>query len=125
VAPTEYKQRYFKQLEGVRVIQAISGSINRSIKGSAQVLSLADENTKIIPGRGAISNRKDLQAFHDMPVAIRNRVAAMMKDGKSLEAIQAAKPSADLDARFDGGFITAEPFVESVYRSLSAHCTAG
>ena len=52
---------------------------------------------------------------------MRERVHAAMAQGKSLDAIKAAKLLAEFDARYNPsgkGFITADSFTEALYRSL-------
>lgn len=96
------------------------GSIDGMIKAAGVTLLIGDEDTRIIPGHGPLASKADLRAYHDMLVSIRGAVAAMIAEGKSLEEVIAAKPSADFDAtgnRF--GFLTPEQFVTIVYNSLS------
>jgi hypothetical protein len=50
-----------------------------------------------------------------MLVAIHDAVAALKKEGKSLEEIIAAKPSAAHDSKWAGPFITDDVFSKLVY----------
>jgi glyoxylase-like metal-dependent hydrolase (beta-lactamase superfamily II) len=110
---TYMKDRYpFVDLES-------GGNVNGFIEAAAAALALGDADTKIIPGHGALATKTDLQAFHDMLAAIRDRIAGMMGEDMALDAIQAAKPTSPFDERFDGGFISAEVFVGFVYASLA------
>lgn len=95
------------------------GNINGIIKAAEVALDLADEDTMIIPGHGEMADKADLQAYHDVMVAARDRVQAMIEDGASLEAIQAAKPLADFDQTYGGGFINPDRFLGFVYTSLT------
>ena len=95
------------------------GSIDGMIAAADTVLAMADGETAIIPGHGPLASRDDLAAYRNALSTIRDRVAAMIADGKALEAVQAAKPSAEFDDtanRF--GFLTPDQFVATVYRSL-------
>ena len=62
-----------------------------------RALALANSQTKIIPGHGALSNPDELRAYRDMLITVRDRVRTMVNDGMSIEEIVAAKPTSDLD----------------------------
>jgi glyoxylase-like metal-dependent hydrolase (beta-lactamase superfamily II) len=96
------------------------GHINGIIEAAKRALEMADENTKIIPGHGPLASKADLQAYHDRLVAIRDNVAALIAEGRSLEAIQAARPTADFDAQVNAnGFIKPDTLVGFIYESLT------
>jgi len=59
-------------------------------------------DTKIIPGHGPIADRDDLIEFRDMVVGIHDRVSALVVEGRTLEQIIAARPTADYDQRWAG-----------------------
>ena len=94
------------------------GSIDGMIEDSDRLLALADDKTKIIPGHGPLADRAALKTYRDMLTAIRDRVAAAIKSGKTLEQVQAMKPTADFDAAWGKGFLKPEQFVAIVYSSL-------
>jgi hypothetical protein len=54
-----------------------------------------------------------------MVTIVRDRVAAMIADGMTLEQVQAAKPTSDYDGIYDEPSWTGATFVASVYRDLS------
>jgi hypothetical protein len=87
------------------------------IAAADRVLAVATDATRIIPGHGPISTKADLKAYRDMLATVRDRVAALKVEGKTLEETVAANPTADLDARWSGG---REPgaFVGYVYASV-------
>lgn len=95
------------------------GNINGIIAAAVRAAELGDENTQIIPGHGPLSNKEELRTYHDMLVAIRDRVEEMMKQGLSLEAIQAAKPTQDFDSKVNAdGFIKPDVLVSFIFESL-------
>jgi len=94
------------------------GSINGMITGSQRGLTLADVDTKIVPGHGPVGDKATFTKYHDMLVTVRDRVRAQKSAGKSLEEVVAAKPTADLDAVWGNGFIQGDLFVRFVYSSL-------
>lgn len=96
------------------------GHIDGIIGAAARALSLADESTKIMPGHGPLAGKADLQRYHDMLGTIRDRVAALVAEGKSLDEVQAAKPTADFDGTVNAdGFIKPDRLVGFVYESLT------
>jgi len=76
------------------------GSFIGTIDALNLLLAVSDEETKIIPGHGGISNIVEVAAFRDMLVTIRDRVAAAIRDGMSLEEIQGAGLTAEYDERW-------------------------
>jgi hypothetical protein len=53
-----------------------------------------------------------------MLVAIRDKIAALKKQGKSLEEAVAAKPTADYDAKWGGFVIKGDFFTKLVYSGV-------
>jgi cyclase len=94
------------------------GSLDGFIKSSEAVLALADANTKIIPGHGALANKSDLQRFHDMLVTVRGSLKTLIDQGKTEDQAVAAKPTAQLDEKWGKGFMKADDFVHMAYQSL-------
>jgi len=47
-----------------------------------------------------VSTREDVRAFRDMIREVVTRVSKLIQEGKSVEEVEAAKPTADLDARW-------------------------
>lgn len=95
------------------------GSVAGYIAGQRKMLSMINDETKIIPGHGPLANKADLQAALDMLVDARSMVKAMVDDGKSLDEVQAANPLAKYDS-WSWDFITTEAMTETLYRSLTA-----
>jgi glyoxylase-like metal-dependent hydrolase (beta-lactamase superfamily II) len=94
------------------------GSIDGMIRATERNLARITDNTLIIPGHGAVAHRADLREFRDMLVAIRENVAALKKQGKSLEAVIAARPTAAYDAKWGQFVIDPKFFTSLVYRGL-------
>jgi glyoxylase-like metal-dependent hydrolase (beta-lactamase superfamily II) len=96
------------------------GSIDGMIGAAKQGLSLAKPGAKVIPGHGPMATREDLQAYHDMLVDVRSKVAAGIAAGRSRPQIVASKPAAAYLGRTQEGFIKADDFVSTVFDSLSS-----
>ena len=94
------------------------GRIQGMIDASDTLLRVANENTKIVPGHGALQTRAQLVSFREMLATIRDRVAKSKAEGKTLEETQALKPTADFDSVRGPGFMTPDLFVMLIYRTL-------
>lgn len=95
------------------------GSIDGSIRAAEANLKLADDNTIVIPGHGSpIGARPQLVAFHQMLVGIRGNVAALKRQGASLDAILAAKPTAAFDKVWGQYVIGPDLFTRLVYHGV-------
>jgi len=94
------------------------GSINGMIAAVKRILLLCDQNTKVIPGHGHLSNKAELEEYLKMLVTVRDRIAREIKAGKPLDAVIASQPTRDLDPTLGKGFMKPEQFVKIVYESL-------
>jgi cyclase len=83
------------------------------------VLSKTDANTIVIAGHGPISNRAELQAYRDMLWTVRNRVAALISQGKSFEEILAARTSREYDDAWASDRVGPDGFAVMIYQSLT------
>jgi len=109
------------------------GGVNGVIEGLNRLIDLAiseqftEGGTRIVPGRGRISDEFDVVEYRDMVTIVRDRVDAMMKKGRSLEQVQAARPTLDWEPRYGStsGAWTTAMFVEAVYRSLAPAAAKG
>jgi cyclase len=94
------------------------GTVGGVIAAAELVLRLADDDTKIIPGHGPLGNKADLQAYRDMLVAVSGRVRQLVRQGKTLDEVVAAKPTAKFDEVWGKGFLPPEKFVAMLYGNL-------
>jgi len=111
---------YFRSLGYPNIDRANGGSLNGMLAGIDTAIKLCDANTKVVPGHGAIVDRNGLMAHRDMIIAIRDKIAPMVSQGKTLDEVMAAKPTADFDAKVPGGDTTIQRFVGQVYAELKA-----
>src|SRR6187399_1785509 len=93
--------------------QQNGGSIDGMIAGADQILKMINDDTKIIPGHGQISSKKDLIDFKTMLQTVRNRVADGIKAGKTIDQIINSDPAKEFKTIFDKAF-----FIQTVYNSL-------
>jgi glyoxylase-like metal-dependent hydrolase (beta-lactamase superfamily II) len=94
------------------------GSIDSAINWANTAIGMTTDHTILVPGHGPVGNRADLIEFRDMLVAVRDKVAALKRQGKSLQEIIAAKPTAQFDAKWGGFVIGGDLFTKLVYDGL-------
>ena len=95
------------------------GSIDGMIAAIDILLTLGDENAKIIPGHGELSDRAAVREYGKMLKTVRDRVRQQKAAGRSLEQTLATHPTAEYDPRWGTGFIKPDQFVTMVYQSVS------
>ncbi len=103
------------------------GSVQGEIAALNHILELAvpaktqEGGTYVIPGHGRICDDADVVEFRDMVVIVRDRVRDLIRKGMTLEQVKAAQPTRDYDTEYvrPGSFVTADRFVEAVYKSLA------
>lgn len=94
------------------------GTIDGMVAAVDRALALAGPGTRIIPGHGPLATRDDLAAYREMLATIGSRIKAMIREGKKLEEIVEANPTADFDAVWGKGFIPPRKFAEMVAMNL-------
>jgi glyoxylase-like metal-dependent hydrolase (beta-lactamase superfamily II) len=111
---------YFRTLNYPNIDRANGGTLNGLIEGLGQTIGLTGPNTKVIPGHGPITDRNGLIAHRDMVLAVRDRVAQLIREGKTSEQVVAAKPTSDWDSKVGGSTAqVADRFVGQVFAELS------
>lgn len=109
---------YFRSLGFPNIDLANGGSLKGMLDGIGYTIGLAGPKTKVIPGHGEIVDRAGLIAHRDMILAIRDKIAPLVQQGKTVEEVIAAKPTADYDARVPTAATTSERFIRQVYTEL-------
>ena len=96
------------------------GSVKGYIEAAKKGLMLIDEDTKIIPGHGKLSNIEDYKGFLKMLEALRTNIQKAIDDGKTEDEVKAdtnlTQTYDDLD--FGSGFISSEKIRVTFYKSL-------
>jgi glyoxylase-like metal-dependent hydrolase (beta-lactamase superfamily II) len=102
---------------------ASGGSVRGVITAVERVLPLLDEETHVIPGHGPLAGRAELVAYRDLLATVVGRIDAAVADGKSLDEVLAAAPTADFDAQWGDGSIDPSTWVRMLYADLSREAT--
>jgi cyclase len=96
------------------------GTLKGTIEALDRAIAIAGANTKIIPGHGLeVVGREELVAFRDMILDIQNKVLALIREGRKLDEVMAARPTAAYDAEWtnDPGWGPGD-FIPVVYYQL-------
>jgi glyoxylase-like metal-dependent hydrolase (beta-lactamase superfamily II) len=95
------------------------GSIEGTIRAAEANLTAVTGDTILIPGHGPpVSNRAELKEFREMLVTIRDKVAALKRQGRTLDETVAAKPTAAYDAKWGQFAVNPALFTKLVYMGV-------
>ena len=105
------------------------GSIEGEIAALNRLVDLAipsfplvwqEGGTYVIPGHGRVYEQLDVVEYRDMVTIIRDRVRALIAEGKSLDQVQAARPAQGYTRQYgsDRGPWTTARFIEAIFKSL-------
>jgi len=94
------------------------GSLDGMIAAYQTLLPALDDQVKVVPGRGRVGTKKDLEDYLAVMVALRDRITKLIREGKTLEEAVALKPTADLDPKWGNGPVRPDQIVEEVYADL-------
>ena len=94
------------------------GGIDGMINFCEQTLAAVGPDGIIIPGHGPVTDTAALSRYVYMLKTVRARIAEMIDDGKTLQQVMDAKPTADFDEVY-GPETASLGFVNRVYTSLS------
>lgn len=90
------------------------GSIDGMIDAINNLIKSVDDKTKIIPGHGAIAEKKDLVEYVNMLQTIWDRVSDGIKKNKTIEEIIASDPAKEYKGSTNGK----ADFVKMVYYAI-------
>ncbi len=94
------------------------GTVDGYIAGQKKILSMADDDTKIIPGHGPLTDKASMKVDIDMLIDGRGLVQTLVDQGMSVEEVLEANPLAKYES-FDWQFITTERMTRTLYKDLT------
>jgi len=94
------------------------GSVKGVLVAVDRILPMIDDNTRVIPGHGPLSSKKEVLAYRKMLATAIARIEPMAKSGKSLQEVIDAKPLREYDEEW-GKFRKTDAFVEILYSGLA------
>lgn len=99
---------------------ASGGDLTGYITAQRAALDLINDETKIIPGHGAMATKSDLAASIAMLEEVKGRIQALLDAGKTDDEIVEADPLNDLSEKWGQGFINGERMTRTAIDSLRA-----
>ena len=97
---------------------ANGGDIRGMIRATDTYLKVANDDTKVMTGHGALAKKADIAEFNAMLKTARERVEKLFNEGKSEADVIAARPLKDLDAKWAASDDAAVAFTKMVYNSF-------
>ncbi len=91
------------------------GTFDGLIKAHGAVLASIDDSTKVIRGHGPLGNKAELQAYHDMLVVVRDRIAKLVRAGKTQEQVLEARPTKEFEEKYGGTNFNAAQWIGRAY----------
>ena len=76
--------------------------------------------TYVIPGHGRVCQQLDVVEYRDMVVVVRDVIANLIKQGKTLDQIKAVSPAKPYETEYGTQEGVTSSFVEAIYKSLTA-----
>src|SRR5450432_582877 len=98
---------------------ANGGNIKGMIAATDAYLKLTNAKSRIVPGHGPLADKAVLTEYRTMLVTARDRMAKLVKEGKSEDDVVAAKPFADFDTKWAPTELASTNFIRVVYHSLA------
>jgi cyclase len=104
--------------QGWPVVDYITGGwIGGMVGGLQRLQSIANDDTRIVPGRGPVLGIKDLKAQSDMYGTIYDRLSTMLNKGRGPTEAVAAQPAKEFEAPMGN----ADEFIRRSFESLWAY----
>jgi len=96
---------------------ATGGWIGGIVGGLQRLQTLANPETRIVPGRGPVLGLAELKAQTEMYTTIYNRLTGMLNKGRGPTEAVAARPTKEFDAQMGNP----DEFVRRAFESLWAY----
>jgi cyclase len=97
---------------------ANGGDIRGLIRAADAYIKVSNDQTKVVPGHGELANKATLIAWREMLVTSRDRIQKLFNEGKTEQEVLAAKPLADVDAKWAANPEQAANWTRMVYNSF-------
>ena len=95
------------------------GSVDGFLAALDVIDAMSTEDTRIIPGHGPLSTRQDIRDSAAMLRATTAAVEALVREGRTLEEVLAARPLEAWNAEWGNGFMTEERFTTILFMDRS------
>ena len=91
------------------------GTLDGLIRAHETVLASVDDATRIIRGHGPLGNKAELQAYHDMLVVVRDRIARLVRAKKTQDQVVEARPTKEFEEKYGGTNFNAAQWIGRAY----------
>jgi glyoxylase-like metal-dependent hydrolase (beta-lactamase superfamily II) len=81
-------------------------------------LANIDDETKIIPGHGRLSDKTGLQVYYDVLMDINHILTPIAKQGLTLDSVKKLQPLKKYDGDYGNGFMDPDTFISIVYMNI-------
>jgi glyoxylase-like metal-dependent hydrolase (beta-lactamase superfamily II) len=112
---------FFRSIGYPNIDRVNGGTLSGILEALGITIGMAGPNTKIIPGHGPTVDRSVVVAQRDMILAVRDKVAKLVEQGKTLNEVLAAKPTSDFDATTQNASTTSARFLRGLYAELKTN----
>jgi len=83
------------------------------------ILALSDEQTRIIPGHGPLSNKAELKQYRTMLATAYQRLLKLKQQGKTVEQAIDDEPLQDLDEQWGQVMFDSDRWIEIIYPAVN------
>jgi len=94
------------------------GSLKGMIEAVDEVLLLADDSTKIIPGHGPLADKAQLINYRKMLKTAFERLRKLKAEGKTAQEAAELDPLEDLDETWSDGLFETDRWIEIIYSGV-------
>ncbi len=98
----------------------VNGGIKGMVAAVDNYIKMSNDQTKVVPGHGTLMSKADLVTYRNMLATAEERVAKLLKEGKSEDDVVAAKPIQDLEKQTGANEQATTNFLRLIYKSLKA-----
>ncbi len=95
------------------------GGINGFVSSLDKILTIIDDQTKVIPGHGELATKADVKMLRDQVADIRDQVSKALKKGKKVEELAALGITDKYEEKLGRGFLTGKDFLTIIASTLS------
>lgn len=98
--------------------ESSGGGINGFVSSLDKILSIINDQTKVIPGHGELATKADVKALRDQVADIREQVSNALKKGKKAEDLATLGITDKYEEKLGKGFLKGKDFVSIIAASL-------
>lgn len=94
------------------------GSVDGYIAAQEAILALINEETRVVPGHGPLTDHSSIRSTVDILKDAKSRISKLKSEGKSLPQVLEVKPLEDLHEKWNWEFISTEKMVTTIYSDI-------